>query len=256
MITVTQAAIELEVSQETVRNFHKRGTLTIISSQDRNQYVKIEDIEKITGKKVDEKHRIDFSNVFTLTQAAKELGIGLEPLRLWRIKGKIKTQTLPNGQTVIHKDEINRIKNAKIAKHQSKCKYCGKVDNKENFIKYRKICLGCKDAYTKSRCLKSRIKQIYKVSLEEYNKVIESNNGVCEICGESPEKICFDHDHQTDKARGSLCHKCNSGLGLLKDDMKVLEKALYYLRKHEIINTEDENINIYYYATKRGVLPS
>lgn len=54
--------------------------------------------------------------------------------------------------------------------------------------------------------------------------------GLCEICQEH-SKLCLDHDHETGKARGMLCRQCNSGIGFLKDDAAMLERAINYLRR-------------------------
>ena len=58
----------------------------------------------------------------------------------------------------------------------------------------------------------------------------------CEICGISrtpQRRLGFDHDHVTGAIRGVLCGKCNSGLGMLNDDLVLLERAVQYLRNHE-----------------------
>lgn len=54
----------------------------------------------------------------------------------------------------------------------------------------------------------------------------------CSICGLGIEatKLCVDHCHETNVIRGILCGRCNSGIGLLKDDAKLVENALKYLR--------------------------
>jgi len=40
----------------------------------------------------------------------------------------------------------------------------------------------------------------------------------------------MDHDHETGKFRGMLCHHCNRGLGNFKDKIENLEKAIEYLK--------------------------
>jgi len=52
----------------------------------------------------------------------------------------------------------------------------------------------------------------------------------CEICGGST-RIAYDHDHNTGKFRGWLCMKCNTTLGLVGDDVKILKKMISYLEK-------------------------
>ena len=51
----------------------------------------------------------------------------------------------------------------------------------------------------------------------------------CECCGKIPRKWCLDHDHKTDKFRGWLCDKCNTGIGKLGDDLKGVKMAVKYL---------------------------
>lgn len=43
----------------------------------------------------------------------------------------------------------------------------------------------------------------------------------------------MDHNHSTNKARGFLCHKCNSAVGLLNDDPNLFKLAAKYLKKYE-----------------------
>lgn len=39
-----------------------------------------------------------------------------------------------------------------------------------------------------------------------------------------------DHCHDTGVIRGVICSTCNRGIGLLNDDLKLLEKAMEYLK--------------------------
>ena len=63
-------------------------------------------------------------------------------------------------------------------------------------------------------------------------------NHQCLICGKrhenkKHERLYVDHNHQTDKIRGLLCHDCNVGLGNFKDDKILLQKAIDYLNQYQ-----------------------
>ena len=48
----------------------------------------------------------------------------------------------------------------------------------------------------------------------------------------------MDHCHKTKKIRGLLCHTCNSGLGMFKDNIEYLKNAIKYL---EVNNNNNNN---------------
>ncbi|AUO78184.1 hypothetical protein RSEGYP2_24 [Ralstonia phage RsoP1EGY] len=80
----------------------------------------------------------------------------------------------------------------------------------------------------------------YKITREELSRLRESQDGVCAICG-TPMTLglhprntmeCVDHCHVTGSVRALLCHNCNVGLGMFRDDPKRLLKAAEYLKQH------------------------
>ena len=73
----------------------------------------------------------------------------------------------------------------------------------------------------------------YNLEPHEYNKLIEDSNNLCMICKSPPgnKSLNIDHDHKTGKVRGLLCHGCNTTLGLMKDNIDILTKAIEYLKK-------------------------
>lgn len=59
--------------------------------------------------------------------------------------------------------------------------------------------------------------QRYGLSPEDQAATLAAQNNRCALCGEQfPERtklIHIDHDHQTGRFRGWLCHWCNTALG-------------------------------------------
>lgn len=104
--------------------------------------------------------------------------------------------------------------------HGSRCKKC---INTLNMLSYREYML----------------KRAYDISCEDYNAMLKSQNGVCAIC-DLPESVMLhgkvkllsvDHDHETGRIRGLLCHNCNTLLGNAKDSPAILQSAIDYLKR-------------------------
>lgn len=78
----------------------------------------------------------------------------------------------------------------------------------------------------------SRIRS-YGISVDDYNRMLEEQNGGCYICGKSytNRALDIDHDHETGKVRGLLCSPHNRVLGLLNDDPDMVMAAHAYLLK-------------------------
>lgn len=73
------------------------------------------------------------------------------------------------------------------------------------------------------------IKSLYGLTPEEYENLLDKQNGLCGICMSSGVRLAVDHDHVTKQVRGLLCHTCNTGLGKLGDNIEGIERALNYL---------------------------
>lgn len=66
--------------------------------------------------------------------------------------------------------------------------------------------------------------------------MLDAQDGLCWICRiklttktGTTETICVDHCHKTGKRRALLCRRCNSGLGMFKDDAEIVFRASIYL---------------------------
>lgn len=83
----------------------------------------------------------------------------------------------------------------------------------------------------------NRLKTEYGLTIEQYDKMLESQNGKCAICGGDQKSsltknLYVDHDHETGAVRALLCNNCNFILGHAKDDTDILKRAIEYLEYH------------------------
>jgi hypothetical protein len=77
----------------------------------------------------------------------------------------------------------------------------------------------------------ARLKQVYGLSLQDYNAMVAQQGGVCRICKTKPARPLFvDHSHASGRVRGLLCHPCNAALGFMRDDPVIAAAATEYLR--------------------------
>jgi hypothetical protein len=72
------------------------------------------------------------------------------------------------------------------------------------------------------------------MTADEYVALSASQNDRCAICFKSrgARPFSIDHDHRTGRVRGLLCSTCNTGLGMFRDDVRILQYAIEYLIKH------------------------
>lgn len=92
-------------------------------------------------------------------------------------------------------------------------------------------------ARTKDRHRELQMARRYQISIEEYKSLFKNQNNLCAIC-DKPETarmygvnkyLAVDHCHKTGKVRGLLCKKCNQAIGLLDENIDLLDKIKIYL---------------------------
>jgi hypothetical protein len=122
-------------------------------------------------------------------------------------------------------------------KNKKKCSKCNEVLSLERFSPAhgsknitRPECRQCSYKLTKVR---KELKERYGSAPNDYE---------CPICLKKESQLIgtqggagksvwvIDHCHTTDKFRGFLCHNCNRGIGVFKDDLKRLHRAVRYLK--------------------------
>lgn len=148
---------------------------------------------------------------------------------------------MKDEKNVIFKDSIiglNKRKNLKL------CTKCTRSFPKTSKFYYRNRttkdgfdswCKECKKEYDKFLYQYKR----YNITKEDYENMMEEQNGKCLICGRKFDKIYFpqnthiDHDHRTGKVRGLLCNNCNVILGNAFDNSLILINAIKYLQENK-----------------------
>lgn len=131
-----------------------------------------------------------------------------------------------------------------------RCWKCKETKPTSEFYKKGYMCKSCARAYgdayrekrrndpeTRKRELAGntdrQLQRHYGITLEEYNAMLEKQNGVCAVCGKPPNgrRLHVDHDHKTGAVRGLLCSGCNTALGDVNDSMDILQRLIKYLTR-------------------------
>jgi hypothetical protein len=131
------------------------------------------------------------------------------------------------------------------------CPCCNTIKNLENFYlnnnKHSSWCKICtidrarirattNPVKRKEQDKKYYLKKKFNLSVEEYDTLLEKQNGVCAICKKVDRRknyrLSVDHCHYSYKIRGLLCRSCNLGLGYFYDTSSFLENAINYLQKN------------------------
>lgn len=121
-----------------------------------------------------------------------------------------------------------------------KCKVCGASKD----VTHGSYCSNCRAAYNKEYAARTvnvdyRLQRKYGISLQEYHLFLKIQESKCAICKSDDPKtdakmFCVDHDHTTGVVRGLLCKTCNSALGLLNEDFKIIQAAAEYVKNEGI----------------------
>lgn len=139
------------------------------------------------------------------------------------------------------------------------CRTCGEDKPPEAFYSYAapgytadrpcvmKVCKVCHAARCKTRERANRLPNLYGITESQYDAMREAQGDRCAVCADTFTTATgkghphVDHDHRCCPGRkscgkcvrGLLCHRCNTALGLLKDDLGTLTAAMAYLVRTE-----------------------
>lgn len=131
--------------------------------------------------------------------------------------------------------EYNRQRNADPKVREMKHRYDTDPDVREKRRKFYHTPEGRSQARARELIRK------YGLTLEDYDSMFASQNGLCAICENPPRGkraggrtagLFVDHHHKTNKVRQLLCHWCNCALGNANESPERLRKMADYLEYH------------------------
>jgi hypothetical protein len=137
-----------------------------------------------------------------------------------------------------NKIDLKRVMPRKMQGNKIHCRHCEQYLDRSNFwgndLSY---CRPCKKIVGINSNLRKK-----GLDMESYSILEKSQNGVCAICKNSEKhnkRLSVDHDHNCCPGtktcgkctRGLLCSICNKTLGMVNDDIKILQDMIDYLQK-------------------------
>jgi hypothetical protein len=114
------------------------------------------------------------------------------------------------------------------------CSMCNKILSVHNFAKEGSkgyLRYECRDCAKKHGKLVAKIKKSApSVTADHKCPVCQRTANQLTTYGKNKKSVWVaDHNHETEKFRGWLCHKCNLGLGNLGDSAERCKRAAEYL---------------------------
>lgn len=163
---------------------------------------------------------------------ATKLAYGKQYHKANYVRKERKVRT--DKEYVVCSDGIRRSKES-LANKKAYLSKWHQENRERRLVDQKKHYLNNKDA-SKNKWLKKD----FGITLEDYNQLLASQEGVCAICLRpetqktikgGPKALAVDHCHQSGKIRGLLCAACNQAIGLLGDDPLRAETLARYLRE-------------------------
>lgn len=101
------------------------------------------------------------------------------------------------------------------------------------------VCDDCKvthcDPDKARRIERARRFRTYGITEAEYDAMLDRQGHKCAICSTDDPGAkgwAIDHCHESNLVRGVLCGRCNSAIGLLRENPAVIRRAASYVERH------------------------
>ncbi|MCI0562656.1 MAG: endonuclease VII domain-containing protein [Nitrososphaera sp.] len=133
----------------------------------------------------------------------------------------------------------------------------GGTQAKSQKARFNYRCKACnaetaKNTIDKNKARDTTLVRTYGITLNEYNRILEAQGGVCWICKRPPTNRALNVDHKHEvgerrrdprgkrpRVRGLLCWRCNASIAKFDDNPTLLRSAAEYLEScpaQEILN--------------------
>jgi hypothetical protein len=145
--------------------------------------------------------------------------------------------------------------------HRNDCKACNLEEKRQRYLadpatakarvkRWQQENPERLNAYRRARRLEPEVKRReraghlkrkYGISIEQYEVMLDAQEGTCAICKRLPGDISLhvDHDHSSGAIRGLLCFPCNNALADFREDRQLLSEAADYLDRHTQTTKEE-----------------
>lgn len=151
--------------------------------------------------------------------------------------GRIRYRTSTGRLCIKRTKEQDSIKDEKYrAKYREKLKAKRELRRAKNRAAYLQ---QRKDSHRRNRAVELKksksyhLFRLYGITLEDFYRISESQQGRCACCGVRDKKLVVDHCHKTGKVRALLCQNCNCAAGHLHDDPRRAVLLSRYLKAHQ-----------------------
>lgn len=159
-----------------------------------------------------------------------------EMQKKWRDAHRAEMKTKRAQWAAEHKEWCREWKRQWVKKHPDRAREIWERWNKLHPVERKRISRESKKrtyANMTDRERKALNLRKHGLSIERYEEMIANQGGGCAICGDvSNTGLVVDHDHSSGQVRGLLCVRCNSMLGMAKDNQRTLILGAEYLRAH------------------------
>lgn len=122
------------------------------------------------------------------------------------------------------------------------CDLCGQSMSPANLGKHYNRCKETRGMFLNGlqlsvfdiKKLRKRLRPI-QWTVEAYIAAHNEQQGLCALCNKPPlrDRLSADHCHNSNTPRKLLCEQCNFGLGIFKDDVDILNRAIEYINSYK-----------------------